>query len=84
MVDKRTNGDLKDFLANQSGATGGGGAPQVHITINSDGTSDVSAPAGLEQFGAELGRFVDARWQQLTAASLKPGGMLYRNQNGRG
>jgi hypothetical protein len=85
VVDKRTNGDLKDFLANRSGAAGGGGgAPQVHITISNDGTSDVSAPAGLEQFGAELGRFVESKWTQLTAASLRPGGMLYRNMNGRG
>jgi len=85
VVDKRTNGDLKDFLANRNGsAAGGGGAPQVHIVINNDGSSDVSATAGVEQFGAELGRFVDTRWQQLTAASLKPGGMIYRNMNGRG
>jgi tape measure domain-containing protein len=88
VVDRRTNGDLKAFLAQQpaaNDATRSAAAPvQVVIHLTNDGGAQVEAPAGLEQFGAELGRFVDARWQQLTAASLKPGGMLYRNQNGRG
>ncbi|HDT5221933.1 TPA: phage tail tape measure protein, partial [Enterobacter roggenkampii] len=51
-------------------AVGGGGgqsvssAPQVYITIDGNGNTQTQASPGLEQFGAEVGKFVDQRYKQ--------------------
>jgi lambda family phage tail tape measure protein len=61
------------------------GAPQVHISIASDGTSKVSSNTqGLESFGAEIGSFVTQKFKELEAKSLSPQGNIRKAINGRG
>ena len=66
-------------------AGGGGSSPiAVSIQISGDGTSQVSSnTSGMEQFGAEIGRFVEARYKQLEAKSLGPQGNIRKAINGR-
>ncbi len=60
-----------------AGGSGKSGGVQVFVSIASDGsvTSTTDEP-GLQQFGSELGAFVDQRWNVLTAQSLKDGGSI--------
>lgn len=87
VVDRRTNGDLKNFLATaeagKAAAVTGNAAPIVYVTVESDGSTSTQAPAGLEQFGAELGRFVDTRYRQLVRNDLSDGGTLRQAINKR-
>lgn len=88
VVDGRTNSDLKRFLSNTGPAAAdsadSGRAPvQVLITINQDGSSQVDTPAGLEQFGTELGQFVDQRYRKNLTRDLQPGGQLWSANNAR-
>ncbi|MNG40496.1 hypothetical protein D3C84_1290960 [compost metagenome] len=53
----------------------------MFITIEADGSSQVQAPAGLEQFGRELGQFVDDRYRANLARDLRQGGALWRKSN---
>lgn len=83
VVDKRTNGDLKDFLstASNDGGAAGASAPapvSVKIYVQSDGSTTSEAPVGLEQFGADLGRFVEAKYKALLARDLLDGGTIKR------
>ncbi|WP_148318079.1 phage tail tape measure protein [Achromobacter xylosoxidans] len=56
---------------------------QVNIYMQQDGTSRTEAPQGLEQFGRELGEFVDSRCQVLIAKSYRPGGASWNERYGR-
>ena len=64
-------------------ALGGGstgtvsGAPQVFITIDGNGNATSQSGPGLEQFGSEIGRFVDQRYQQLKKRDISPGGDIW-------
>jgi lambda family phage tail tape measure protein len=59
-------------------------APQVHISIASDGSSQVSSStSGLESFGAEIGDFVSRKYKELEAKSLSPQGNIRKAINGR-
>jgi tape measure domain-containing protein len=81
VVDKRTNGDLKNFLsaASNDGAGASAAAPvSVTIYVQNDGSATSEAPAGLEQFGAELGRFVEAQYKALVSRDLQDGGTIKR------
>ena len=81
VVDRRTNGDLKNFLATAEAgkaAATGGAAPIVYITIESDGSAQTQAPPGLEQFGAELGAYVEKQHYRLLARDLSDGGTIRR------
>ena len=66
-------------MATDSGGTAG---VQVNVYIQSDGQSTVEAPAGLEQFGKELGSFVDGRFNLLMGRARKQGGPLWNMSNG--
>lgn len=59
---------------------GGGGASggvQVFVNIASDGSvTSTSDDSGLQQFGSELGAFVDARYRVLISRDLKDGGAI--------
>ncbi|MCG3472005.1 tape measure protein [Xenorhabdus bovienii] len=52
-------------------------APQVSIVISDKGSDSTSSP-GWEQFGSEIGRFVDQRYRALIGRDLGQGGVLNR------
>lgn len=56
---------------------------QVQIYLQEGGGVRTEAPAGLEQFGKEIGEFVDQRFERLLARSYRPGGTSWNRQNGR-
>lgn len=65
-------------------ASTGGSPIQVSIAITGDGGSQVSSnSAGMEQFGAEIGKFVESKYKQLEARSLGAQGNIRKAINGR-
>lgn len=65
-------------------ASAGGSPIQVSIAITGDGGSQVSSnTAGMEQFGAEIGKFVESKYKQLEAKSLGAQGNIRKAINGR-
>ncbi|WP_455923269.1 phage tail tape measure protein [Pseudomonas putida] len=59
-------------------------APQVHISIESNGNTQVSSNTdGLQSFGTEIGTFVEQKYKQLEAKSLSPQGNIRKAINGR-
>ncbi|HFV9205767.1 TPA: tape measure protein [Yersinia enterocolitica] len=56
-------------------STAGGGAPQVYIEINDSGTSSQSS-SGYEQFGSEIGRFVESKYRELIQKDLGQRGAI--------
>lgn len=58
-------------------------APQVHIHIDGTGNTATQASVGYEQFGAEIGRYVDQRYRTLRDRDLRPGGTIQRAIKGR-
>ncbi len=65
--------------ATGSGA-GGGGVAQVNVSvvINSDGTTETDGDTALmQQFGQELGRFIEAKYRELQVKDMRPGGALH-------
>lgn len=66
-----------------NGGTGGSGGVEVNVYVQGNGQSNTDAPAGWEQFGQEIGDFVDARIDQKIARSFKPGGASWNNAYGR-
>ncbi|MCU6671172.1 phage tail tape measure protein [Enterobacteriaceae bacterium H4N4] len=69
-------------------AVGAGGsqsvssAPQVYITIDGNGNTSTTTSAGLEQFGADVGRFVDQRYKQNVMRDISPGGDIWNAMKG--
>jgi lambda family phage tail tape measure protein len=75
---------LGSGAASVSAGAGGSSPIAVSIQISGDGNSQVSSnTTGMEQFGAEIGRFVEARYKQLEAKSLGPQGNIRKAINGR-
>lgn len=66
--------------------TGGGqavsSAPQVYITIDGNGNTSTQTSPGLEQFGAEVGKFVDQRYKQNVMRDIRPGGDIWNAMKG--
>lgn len=66
--------------------TGGGqavsSAPQVYITIDGNGNTQTQTSLGLEQFGAEVGEFVDRRYKQNVMRDIRPGGDIWNAMKG--
>ncbi len=66
--------------------TGGGqsvsSAPQVYITIDGNGNTQTQTSPGLEQFGAEVGEFVDRRYKQNVMRDIRPGGDIWNAMKG--
>lgn len=87
VVDRRTNGDLKDFLGRRQPTddlhSGAPAAVQVTVNISGDGAAKTDSSVGAEAFGAQLGRFVEAKYRELIARDVQPGGALWRTSNGR-
>ncbi|HHF9289093.1 TPA: phage tail tape measure protein, partial [Klebsiella pneumoniae] len=69
-------------------AVGGGqnaGAPEgpkVYITIEGGNTS-TQAPSGFEQFGQQIGSFVEKKYRELMAQDMRPGGMVWNAVKGQ-
>lgn len=85
VVDRRTNGDLKDFLNNaqRTPAEATGGAPIVNVYVTGNGEASSESPQGLERFGTELARFVQVQYRELVARDVQPGGTIWRATNDR-
>jgi len=69
-----------------SGSSGGGGATAVNvsITINSDGSTQVdSTTPMMDQFGKEIGAFVEAKYRKLLSMDLRPDGAIGRTMQRR-
>ena len=66
-----------------SGGSSDGAAPQVFITINSDGSTASQSSGGLEKFGKSVGNFVRDEYRKLIQADLRPGGAIWNSTNGR-
>lgn len=58
-------------------------APQVTIHIDGSGNATTQSTVGYEQFGADIGRYVDQRYQTLRDRDLRPGGTIQRAIKGR-
>ncbi|MNI92975.1 hypothetical protein D3C73_1508530 [compost metagenome] len=60
---------------------GGGGATQISVQVNvaSDGsTNATSSDPSFQQFGKELGNFVEQKYRQLLRKDLGQGGSITR------
>ncbi|HAH9343238.1 TPA: phage tail tape measure protein [Escherichia coli] len=64
------------------GGTGGDTAPRVYINIDGNGNTTTQAPAGMEQFGNDVGRFVDQRYRQNVMRDIRPGGDIWNAMKG--
>ncbi|WP_303638819.1 phage tail tape measure C-terminal domain-containing protein [Stenotrophomonas tuberculopleuritidis] len=67
-----------------AGASGGPAAAagpaqiNVQVVVNSDGSTDADGDTALmQQFGQELGRFVESKYRELQTRDLRPGGTLH-------
>ncbi|WP_313508349.1 phage tail tape measure protein [Kosakonia sacchari] len=65
-----------------NGATSSGGAPQVNITIDSNGNTTTSGTSGYESFGRDIGNYVDQRYRELQRRDLSPGGSIWNLAKG--
>ncbi|CZY02706.1 phage tail tape measure protein [Enterobacter hormaechei] len=67
------------------GASGGqsvSSAPQVYITIDGNGNTSTQTSPGLEQFGADVGKYVDQRYKQNIMRDIRPGGDIWNAMKG--
>lgn len=67
-----------------AGPAGGASVINVDVVVNSDGTTETDADTSLmNQFGKELGQFVDMKIREAQVKSMKPGGVLHSMGAGR-
>lgn len=59
------------------GGNGDTAAPVVHIHIDGEGNQQVQASGGYEQFGREVGQFVDQRFRRLMDKETRPSGSVW-------
>lgn len=70
--------------AGGGGAAGGASVIKVSVVVNSDGSTETDADTSLmDQFGRELGQFVDMKIRDAQIRSLKSGGVLHSMGAGR-
>lgn len=60
----------------------GGGAPQVTIHIDGNGNTQSQVTGGYEQFGREVGNYVDRRYRELISRDISPGGAVWNMAKG--
>lgn len=80
---RSSDGSLGVRAIGGSNVSGASSAPQVYITIDGNGNTTTQSSSGLEQFGSEIGRFVDQRYQQLKKRDISPGGDIWNAMKGR-
>jgi lambda family phage tail tape measure protein len=69
--------------AKLDGVVGGGTQINVEVNISSDGTSQVSSDdATANQFGREIGAFVEQKYRELLSRDLRRDGAIGRAING--
>ena len=56
--------------------------PKVWITISGDKTSTESSP-GFEEFGQQIGSFVEKKYRELQAKDMRPGGAIWNALKGQ-
>lgn len=56
--------------------------PKVYITIEG-GNISTQAPSGFEQFGQQIGSFVEKKYRALMAQDMRPGGMVWNAVKGQ-
>ncbi|EKO3894322.1 tape measure protein [Vibrio metschnikovii] len=59
-------------------ASGGGGVTTINVTVNADGSVETNGGASMQQLGKEIGQFVESRFRQLEARSMRQGGALWQ------
>ncbi|HFT6991915.1 TPA: phage tail tape measure protein [Stenotrophomonas maltophilia] len=65
--------------AGGAGAAAGSGPAQINVSVvvNSDGSTEADGDTALmQQFGQELGRFVEAKYRELQVRDMRDGGVL--------
>ncbi|WP_205680166.1 phage tail tape measure protein [Brenneria salicis] len=80
---RASNGSLGVRAIMPDVSTSSGGAPQVTVNISSDGQVSQTSTPGWEQFGREIGQFVDQRYRVLRDKDLRQGGALNPARTGR-
>ncbi len=58
----------------------GGGAVNIIVNVNSDGSVSTNGSGQMAQFGKEIGQMVEAKYKQMEAQSMRQGGSLWRSQ----
>ena len=59
------------------------GSPQVYITIEGNGNTSVQTDGGMtEQFGKDIGSYVERRYRELMARDISPGGAVWNLAKG--
>ncbi|MCF1487600.1 phage tail tape measure protein [Pseudomonas sp. AA27] len=70
--------------AGSDSATAAAAPVSVSITINSDGSTQVESKAPMmDQFGKEIGAFVEAKYRKLLSMDLRPDGAIGRTMQRR-
>lgn len=74
------DGQVIPAAASGAGAAAAGGPAQISVSVvvNSDGSTEADGDTALmQQFGQELGRFVESKYRELQNRDLRPGGPLH-------
>lgn len=79
---RASDGSLGVRSVGGGGAQSSGSAPVVYITIEGDGNTGTQTTAGWEQFGKEIGSFVDQRYRKMIQSDLRPGGAIWNSTKG--
>ncbi|MFN4160643.1 MAG: phage tail tape measure protein [Stenotrophomonas sp.] len=80
------NGQVIPAAAPAAGGATSAAPAQVNVIVNiaSDGTTETDGDTTLmQQFGQELGRFVEVKYRELQTKDMRPGGVLHAMGTGR-
>ncbi|TKI02761.1 phage tail tape measure protein [Martelella alba] len=72
------DGSLGVRAVSAIGASGATSAPQVYINIDSSGNTTTQSTDGYQQFGSDVGAFVDQRYRAMRDRDLAQGGAISR------
>ncbi|MGJ7655064.1 phage tail tape measure protein [Escherichia coli] len=79
---RASDGSLGVRSVGGGGSQSSGAAPLVYITIEGDGNTGTQTTTGWEQFGKEIGSFVDQRYRKMIQSDLRPGGAIWKSTKG--
>ncbi|HAJ4117667.1 TPA: phage tail tape measure protein [Escherichia coli] len=79
---RASDGSLGVRSVGGGGSQSSGAAPLVYITIEGDGNIGTQTTTGWEQFGKEIGSFVDQRYRKMIQSDLRPGGAIWKSTKG--